>query len=430
MASESTTQEAGIVATPEDVVVRACGVSKMYSLHPTPLSRLRQSLGLGGHSREFWALNEVDFAIRRGEIVAVVGRNGSGKSTLLQLIAGVLRPNRGEVHVRGRVAALLELGSGFNPEFTGRENVFLNGAILGLSREQIRQRMDDICAFAGIGEFVDQPVKRYSSGMFVRLAFSVATHVEPQVLLVDEALSVGDAAFRFKCLDRMEKLLEGGTTVLLVTHDVHMLKAYCTRAIYLRQGRLVADGDTETVTEQYLMEVQDAEAQQVGRRVTAKPHTGGAIRFGSDLGEIADVRLLVAGEKRTWLRAGERATVYLRAHVKPEVKEPTLLFQIRDRSGQPLYGLSSHMLRQPVATRPDGTIEARFDFDCQLQRGSYSVIVQLGEWLTEDRELPIDRQTTAVVFEVVRDGPQIIGVCDLRGTLRQDTGSEEGTCNE
>jgi lipopolysaccharide transport system ATP-binding protein len=201
--------------------------------------------------REFWALRNVSFQIARGETVGIVGRNGSGKSTLLQLITGTLSPTEGAVDVHGRIAALLELGSGFNPEFTGRENVFLNGALLGISRREMQAELASIEEFAGIGDFIDQPVKLYSSGMMVRLAFAVAIHVTPNILLVDETLAVGDVAFQSKCLDRIRRLQERGTAIVLVSHSPNTIIEFCTRAVYLDRGKVVNVGGCREVLEQY-----------------------------------------------------------------------------------------------------------------------------------------------------------------------------------
>ncbi|HOW19105.1 MAG TPA: ABC transporter ATP-binding protein, partial [Phycisphaerae bacterium] len=206
----------------DEIAVAVRDLGKCYGIYPRPMDRLKRTLWRGRRRfcTEFWALRNVSFDLRRGEAIGVIGRNGSGKSTLLQMIAGTLRPTEGEIEVRGRVAAMLELGSGFNPEFTGRENIYLNGSILGLSISEIDRRFDEIAAFADIGAFLDQPVKTYSTGMLVRVAFAVQTVLEPDVLIVDEALAVGDAAFQIKCMTRMSRLLDKGVSVLLVTHDV------------------------------------------------------------------------------------------------------------------------------------------------------------------------------------------------------------------
>lgn len=245
----------------DDVAIRVEAVSKCYHIYPTPrdrlkqfvLPRVRRMLGLNAsrYYNEFWASRDISFEIRRGETVGIIGRNGSGKSTLLQMICGTLTPTAGTIETRGRVAALLELGSGFNPEFSGRENVYLNGAVLGLTRDEIDARLADILAFADIGDFIEQPVKTYSSGMFVRLAFAVVAHVDPEILIVDEALSVGDALFQSKCAARMRALMKRGTTVLFVSHDTHSIKSLCDRAILLEGGTVAAMGDTNEVVEAY-----------------------------------------------------------------------------------------------------------------------------------------------------------------------------------
>lgn len=228
-----------------ELAVRASGLAKAFPVYARPHHRLLQMITPGPPQRwyrEFHALRDVSFQIPRGQTVGIVGRNGSGKSTLLQLLCGTLSPSAGEVEVRGRVAALLELGAGFSPEFTGRENVYLNATVLGLSRAEVDARFDDIAAFADIGEFMEQPVKTYSSGMYVRLAFAVAIHVEPDVLVVDEALAVGDEAFQRKCFARIERIRQAGATVLFVSHSAGTVIELCDRALLLDGGELIADG--------------------------------------------------------------------------------------------------------------------------------------------------------------------------------------------
>lgn len=240
----------------QPVAIVVENVGKQYRIYDNPQDRLKQMLlARFGHEfgREFWALRNVSLTVCRGEMTGIIGRNGSGKSTLLQIIAGTLAPSHGSVQVNGRVAALLELGSGFNPEFTGRENVFLNGSILGISREEMEQRYSDIVTFADIGEFIDQPVKTYSSGMIVRLAFAVQACVEPDILIVDEALAVGDIFFQQKCYRRLEVLREHGTSILLVTHNLGDVKQYCKQAILLNQGEIAFAGSSADCVAQYLM---------------------------------------------------------------------------------------------------------------------------------------------------------------------------------
>lgn len=228
-------------------------VSKCYRIYDKPSDRLKQMLLLGhkNYFREFWALNDVSFDIRPGETVGIIGRNGAGKSTLLQMLCGTLMPTGGDITVNGRVAALLELGSGFNPEFTGRENVYMNAGILGLTRRQVDDRFEQIVAFADIGDHLDQPVKTYSSGMYVRLAFAVVVHVDADILIVDEALAVGDMYFQAKCMAHMRELMESGVTVLFVSHDIGAVKALCARAIYLEDGEVARVGNVDEVVEAY-----------------------------------------------------------------------------------------------------------------------------------------------------------------------------------
>lgn len=253
-----------------DVAIRVSGLSKCYNTYERPPDRLKQGLlGLfarfmpfsgvrarmlaraAAYARQFWALRNVTFEVVRGEVIGIIGRNGAGKSTLLQMICGTVTPSSGDIEVNGRVAALLELGAGFNPEFSGRENVFLNATILGLSRSEIEERFSEIVAFSELENFIDEPVKVYSSGMYVRLAFSVAVHVHPDILIVDEALSVGDIAFRNKCIEKIKNLVAKGVTILFVTHDLGTLQLLCSRVFWLDAGAVVASGDPIRVSQEY-----------------------------------------------------------------------------------------------------------------------------------------------------------------------------------
>lgn len=237
-----------------DKSIQVENLSKCYHIYDKPRDRLMQMLTRGRkkYFREFWALRDVSFSVGRGETIGIIGRNGSGKSTLLQMICGTVSPSSGSVATSGRVAALLELGAGFNPEFSGRENVLLNAAILGFPAEEMESRMSDVLAFSELGDFLDQPVKTYSSGMFSRLAFSIAIHVDPEILVVDEALSVGDARFVAKCMRRIKDIQDQGTTILFVSHDVGSVRNLCDRAIWIDKGRLVEEGDVFPVTGRYM----------------------------------------------------------------------------------------------------------------------------------------------------------------------------------
>ena len=273
-----------MAAIADGTAIRVHGVSKRYLLYNRPQDRLKHAFlwRIGkGCAREFWALRDISFEVERGEVVGIIGRNGSGKSTLLQIIAGVLEPTCGEVNVCGRVSALLELGSGFDPEYTGRENVYMNGAILGLSRAEIDERFDAIAAFADIGQFIDQPVKLYSSGMFVRLAFAVATSFDPDVLVVDEALAVGDIQFQHKCMARIKQMVDRGVSVLLVSHAPDTVKRFCQRALWLEQGESRYLGEAGAAVENYLAFLRMLEADVQGeseRRIVVTAVADGADR--------------------------------------------------------------------------------------------------------------------------------------------------------
>lgn len=236
-----------------DTAVRFDNVTKIYKLYDSPKDRFKETFSIRKkrYSKDFYALNNVSFTIRRGETIGIVGKNGSGKSTLLKILTGVLSSTSGSLAVNGKISALLELGAGFNMEFTGMENIYLNGTILNIPKEEMDKRLDSIISFADIGDFIHQPVKTYSSGMFVRLAFSVAIHVDPEILIVDEALAVGDTRFQMKCMDKFVEFMNAGKTVIIVSHDLNMIKRFCKRAIWLNEGLLVMDGDTDTVTDRY-----------------------------------------------------------------------------------------------------------------------------------------------------------------------------------
>ena len=267
-----------------EIAIRAHDLGKEYRLYGRPQDRLRQML-VGRRRRLYVPVGAVDgvsFEIRRGETVGIVGQNGSGKSTLLQLIAGTLRPTRGTCGARGRVAALLELGAGFDAELTGRENVYLNATVLGLRRAEVDARFDAIAAFADIGQFLDHPVKTYSTGMFVRLAFAVAVSIEPDVLLIDEALAVGDLRFQIKCLDRLRRLQQRGVTILLVSHSVDQVKRFCARCLWLDGGRLVMDGPAGLVADRYAEYMTSANGNGNAHGVMMPPLDG--------LGTLAAIR--------------------------------------------------------------------------------------------------------------------------------------------
>ena len=315
-----------------DIAIHVSNLSKCYDIYNRPADRLKQFIfprlqGLVGKMpgqfyREFWALNGVGFEVKKGETVGIIGRNGSGKSTLLQIICGTLTPTLGEVETNGRIAALLELGSGFNPEFTGRENVYMNGAILGLARAEIDTRFDAIVDYADIGDFIDQPVKTYSSGMLVRLAFSVSVNIDPDILVIDEALAVGDAEFQFKCMERLDHLTRSGVTLLFVSHDLGTVRAFCNHAIYLEKGVIKATGAAEDVTELYLLDLHNAHRKTVsgGPSVKLKPTIGGdqGITFGTEEGNVTSAVFAYTNTDRCVFRKGDQVEVKTRLLTRNE----------------------------------------------------------------------------------------------------------------
>ena len=330
-----------------DNVIQLRHVSKKYPIYESSSSKLFELLSFRKWKlhRDFWALRDIDLEIARGEALGVLGRNGSGKSTLLQVLAGILRPTAGSCRVEGTVAAILELGAGFNPEFSGRENIFINAAVLGLSHRQTLHRMDRILDFAEIGEFIDQPVKTYSSGMFVRLAFSVAVHVDPEILLVDEALAVGDLVFQHRCIHRMRQLRDAGKTIVLVTHDLQAVTSYCSRAILLDGGRKLQEGTPESVVQRYQALVARREAELAGRAVEKASSPAGNLpvvrtiphihnRYGDGSAEIIGIILLASdGEVLNSVPAGGECSLLVSARFKQKIADPIIGFTVRDRLG-------------------------------------------------------------------------------------------------
>jgi lipopolysaccharide transport system ATP-binding protein len=414
------------------IVIRASGVTKGFSSYEKPVDRLKlgalsvasRILPTGStrqwaHMRSeaqagtFWALKGVSFEVARGETVGIIGRNGSGKSTLLQIICQTLNPTGGTVATSGRVAALLELGSGFDLEYTGRENIYLNGQLHGLSRRQIDERFDDIVAFADIDDFIDQPVKTYSSGMFVRLAFAVIAHVDADILVVDEALAVGDAFFNQKCLRYMDKFRQNGT-ILFVSHDTSTVKKLCSRVIWIDKGTVVSQGNPEEVCAAYLEAYYDAGAANAkesavervisqtrnvesarDRRLEVVNRTPsrndievlrfdpGAASFGSGGARIVNVELLDENDKPLeWAVGGERVSLRVSAQLKGAVVSPIIGFFFNDSLGQPLFGDNTYLSYRdrPIVGNDGDLIAASFSFVMPiLPVGDYSINVAIAE---------------------------------------------------
>ena len=324
---------------------------------------------------EFWALRDVSLSVERGEILGVVGPNGSGKSTLLQIVSGILEPTRGRVVTQGRIAALLELGAGFNPEFTGRENVFLNGEILGIPRREMERVFPEIEKFAEIGAFLDRPVKEYSSGMYVRLAFATAIHVDPEILIVDEALAVGDAIFANRCIKKFEELKQRKVTVLFVSHDLGLVKRLSDRAALMVDGRVAAYGAPSEVVNRYVGLVLERQEREQSKRDDTQ--AGGSYRHGDGASKVVSVDLLDAGGVSTRnLEPGEPVTVRVRARAERELDDPVVGVLIRNRLGIDVFGTNTRVERADLGRVGAGeTFEVEFTFDCLLTRQDYTLTV-------------------------------------------------------
>ena len=448
-----------------EAIITAASLGKCYRIYPSPAERLKQMIyprlmrAAGRQAsprfREFWALRGIDFEIKRGETVGILGRNGSGKTTLLQLLCGTLPPSEGVCAVNGRVAALLELGAGFKPEFTGRENVLINSAIIGIPEAQARARMDEVIAFSELADVIDQPVKTYSSGMYVRLAFSAAIHVDPDILVVDEALAVGDARFQAKCFRRINELKERGVTILFVSHATEQVAMHCTRALLLDHGRLVEDGHPREVSNHYLdllfgqrgkeraqvsfrnaeaarnaltMEAgleaeEDLAAAHALPEVSAFIHDqdgaafasrtsyhGGEYRWGNGRAEIVDC-LLVGGTRvdPANLFCDEEAELFVRVRFHDAVATPVFGFFIKNIEGLMLSGCNSRDASKGFGSRYRPVARGEivvccFRFRPRFESGNYLLSVGIAE--DHGGELdPLDRRYDSILIKIENPGP-------------------------
>ncbi len=414
-----------------EITIRVQNLSKCYQIYEKPHDRLKQSIypriqrAVGirprQYYREFWALKDVSFEIKKGETVGIIGRNGSGKSTLLQMICGTLNPTSGNIETHGRIAALLELGSGFNPEFTGRENIYMNAAVLGLRKEEIDARYDSIVAFADIGEFIEQPVKTYSSGMFVRLAFAIQANVDPEVLIVDEALAVGDAYFVHRCMLRFSELQKAGITILFVSHDANFVRNLCTRAIWLAEGGVRSDGNASKVVDAYLAHLFKREVVTGG--VAIVPNVKGADqdaetslnmetsipnidrRLGDQRCQIVGVGLYDESMNRISATFGEKVVV-LRISIKNNSLGPSeemvVGYIFRNAKGQEIASTNSQIENEAIGPMPeDGYITIRLGVSLPcLHPGSYAFTVTAGYFGDSEEIVLSDRIENAIALDV------------------------------
>ncbi len=409
------------------------GVSKSYAIYEQPGDRLKELLTWNrvcAH-RDFWALRDVSFTVGRGETFCIVGENGSGKSTLLQIVAGILQPTAGRAAVNGRVSALLELGAGFNPEFSGRDNVYLNGSILGLSKRQIDERFEDIASFAEIGDFLDQPVKTYSSGMVVRLAFAVAINVEPEVLLVDEALAVGDIYFRQRCMRKVHELRARGVTILFVSHAVSDVKALGDRVLWLDHGRVRELGEPDRVIARYLAAMTEKDSAYQHHEAAARPavRAAGPVlapevvetipnidhRYGDGRAEILGIAVLdERGAPLGALEPGRSIVVRISARAKADVPMPMVGFMLRNQLGIDFSGTNTAAEGCEMAPLHAGdvvTVDFHVDLP-ELYPASFSFSPAIADGTLAGYTM-CDWIDNAVALQMTRGGREIYGYLRL-----------------
>lgn len=364
-----------------EFAIQAKHLDKMYKLYNKPSDRLRETLGFKVPVREHYALRDVNFQVERGETVGIIGTNGSGKSTILKIITGVLNPTAGEVKVDGRISALLELGAGFNMEYTGIENVYLNGTMMGFSKEEVDARLQDILDFADIGDFVYQPVKSYSSGMFVRLAFAVAINIDPEILIVDEALSVGDVFFQAKCYRKFEEFKKMGKTILFVSHDLSSISRYCDRVILLNKGVKLEEGSPKQMVDMYKQllvgqdpakaeEKKEEQKESWSQQFQVNPNM---LEYGTKLAEIVDFAVLDDKDRCTnTIEKGSSFRIRMKVVFHQDIQEPIMAYTFKDIKGTEITGTNTLFEKKSVEHSQAGdSCTVTFEQEMFLQGGEY-----------------------------------------------------------
>jgi teichoic acid transport system ATP-binding protein len=424
-----------------EIVIAAHSVTKAYRLYDSHLHRLLQVFNFRKRTyfNEFTALSAISFEISKGEAVGIIGRNGSGKSTLLQLLCGIRKPTSGEVSVNGRISALLELGAGFHPEFTGRENVFMQGAIMGLTRLQMETRLPEILAFADIGKFIDQPVRTYSSGMFVRLAFAVAIHVDPEILVIDEALAVGDLGFQAKCLRKIAELKERGVTIFLVTHNMDQIISHCTRALVLDRGKLISDSNAKhgVYCYQRLLTSRDSgmqhenTSQALSRESEADRSWAGAFninkgetRTGSGKALILEAGLFAEGSvpSQNLLRQQD-FVIRMRIQFLEPLQSPIIFYTISDVKGSVICGTSTFAQGTEFGTMiPHAILDISFGQKMRLNSGEYFLSIGC-QTFDGQGHVSHDLRWEHLAFQVLASSPRP-GVFDPESSIKWQIESE------
>ena len=432
-----------------NLAINVCDVTKIYRLYDKPIDRLKESISLTHkkYHKEFFALDKISFSVEKGSTVGIIGTNGSGKSTILKIITGVLNPTTGSVEVDGNISALLELGAGFNMDYTGIENIYMNGTMMGFSREQMEAKLPEILEFADIGDFVYQPVKTYSSGMFVRLAFALAINVEPEILIVDEALSVGDVFFQAKCYRRMEEIRKTGTTILMVTHDMGSVIKYCDKVILLNKGEFLAEGPAGEMVDLYKKilagRMDDLEADLAKRldsnfsdmmelnndinKTHAKEYHGlmkdkisinpNKTEYGDGRAEIYDLGLLDSkGELTNLLLKGEEFTIREKIKFNANIESPIFTFTIKDKKGTELSGTNTMFEGVEVKpVKPGDEVVVEFKQKMTLQGGEYLLSMSCTGF--ENGTHVVYHRLYDVTFITVISNKNTVGVYDMESKV-------------
>ncbi|MEH1830510.1 MAG: ABC transporter ATP-binding protein [Nostoc sp.] len=422
----------------EEIAISLKNISKCYKRYARPVDRLKEILLPGkSHAQEFWALRDINLEIPKGETLGIIGQNGSGKSTLLQIIAGTLTPTTGEVRINGRVSALLELGSGFNPEFTGRQNVFFNGRILGLSRDEIQAKFDDIAAFAEIGDFIEHPVKTYSSGMVLRLAFAVVANTEPSILIVDEALAVGDVKFQARCMKRIRQLKEQGVTILFVSHDSGSVKMLCESAVLMNHGRMLEIGNPKEVVNHYIallssaqnepeMEKQNIEEIEIFNNeedFIKNKEDNSMHRHGNKLAIIKHVKINdLEGQEITKLETGKTFQISVFLEAQAELSDLIVGISIRNLMGLVIYGTNTQLLNIKLPDlKKRQQLTVIFQVPCYMNKGVCTVTIGIHS----EEGLSYDWIDELIVFEV-NNSISCDGLIDLHSKIKFSSQEYDG----
>ncbi|MBI4446483.1 MAG: ABC transporter ATP-binding protein [Acidobacteria bacterium] len=391
-------------------MIKVVHLTKTFRVYQRPLDRIKEALSFGRKSfhTDFTALSGISLEVNRGETVGLIGPNGSGKSTLLKIMAGVMLPTRGHVIREGRVGSLIELGTGFHPEFTGRSNVYMNASLMGFSRQEIESILPEVIEFSGLGQFIDRPLKTYSSGMWVRLAFSVAISINPEILLIDEALAVGDMLFSQRCIAKIREFQSRGVSVILVSHDLSAVKTLCDRAVLLDGGRKLAEGPPEGISSYYISLMAERAASENIIARSDKAHR----RYGSYQAEIESVELYnSSGQRTNVVRSGDKCVIEVAVKVSRELREPSVGILIRDRLGNEIFGTNTYLAGLKISQELK-SFTVRFELDMNLGHSNYSITAAVHSGRDHLGQC-YDWIDNALAFQVLPTSPEFQGCARL-----------------